>query len=201
MPEEMKHPDVVQDTALVDQKIGELVQELAPVLQLILEKLDAVEKRVEEDIIGSLTKHWNAKQKSEKIAGLKGAHGEKFGDLISYLGGPHGASDDEFWEALHDRLGEGDMDEGSLIEALLSKMTGMRDHYMGAGAKPDAEVTVEAAGEPEAVQEALEQVPEVAPEVTEPEGEKAPEPEKEEEAPVGSAKFFEKAAKGRKSKA
>lgn len=199
MPEETKHPDVVQDSALIDQKIGELVQELAPVLQHILEKLDSVEKRVEEDLIGSIVKHHTAKQRSEKIAGLKGAHGEKFGDLISYLGGPHGASDDEFWEALHDRLGEGDMDEESLIAQLLSSMTGMRDHYMGGGKKPDATVEVQAAGEPEAVQEALEQVPEVAPEVVA-EPEKAEEP-KEEEAPVGSAKFFEKAAKGRKSKA
>lgn len=195
MPAPIEQSDMAQDTSLIDQKIGELVQELAPVLEQILEKLNALEDRVEKDLIGGLKGAFEQKVKGETISGLKERHGGKFGDLISYLGTPHGADEEGFWDSVYGQLKSGQMDEEELMSAVLSHMNGLRDHYQGKKAEeaisPDAVVDIQASGEPGAVQEALEAVPEVAPVVTEPEEEPVP----------GSAKFFEKAAKGRKSKA
>lgn len=194
---EKGHPDAPQDQAQIDANLQQLISELTPVLQYLMEKVDSLEDMVQNKLIGGLTSAY----RQESVSGLKGKYGEQFKDLLDYKKAVHGADPDGFFEELHDLL-QGGGNEEEIIQMLLAHMGKERDDHRALllgkpeEVAPEAELTVEASGEPEAVQEAAEQVPEVVEKAVE----AAPEEKKEDKEPaVGSPEFFKK--HGRKAKA
>lgn len=188
--ENMAHPDEAQDQAQIDANLQQLIQELTPVLDMLMGKIQEQEQKIAQleetlydKMIGGLT---SAKRASD-VMGLKERHGGKFDELLKYYQGVHGADPEQFYDGLLDHIGGGD--EDSAIVALLERMTGERDAHKALlmGGEPEAAVKVEAAGEPEAVQQAAEEVPAAVEKATE----KAKEV-KEEKPAVGSKEYYKR---------
>jgi len=184
------HPDEAQDEVQIDSNLDQLVQELSPILIMLSQRVDELQKKVDEQqdflmnkFIGGL----KGAYRGSEVSRLKGAYGDKFADLLDYKNKVHGADPEEFYGSMFDQLQDGG-DETELVQQLLDRLTGERDAhkalFMG---KPDATMEVKAEGEPEAVQEAAEKVPEVVEQAV------------EEEPAVGSPEYFKK--HGRKAKA
>lgn len=194
------HPDEAQDQAQIDTNLNDFVQQLVPILQAMAEKIDYLEDRVDNQLIGGLSKAYADKAKGERIEGLKGKHGARFQELLGPLAEATGEDPESFWDELHGKMGElgvGEGDEDGFMDQihghLSAKKEAMLKALMSAGGAPDAAVEVKAMGEPEAVAEA---VPKAAEKVKE--AVKAP--EKKSEAPaVGSPEFFAQARRGPKA--
>lgn len=191
------HPDAAQDQAMMDDGLNGFVQQLVPILQAMAEKIDYLEDRVDNQLIGGLSKAYADKAKGDRITGLKGKHGERFSELLGPLSEATGEDPESFWDELHGKMGElgvGEGDEDSFMEQIFGHLSGKKEAMlkalMGAGGAPEAAVEVSAAGEPEAVAEA---VPKAAEKVKE--AVKAP--EKKEAPAVGSPEFFAQARGGR----
>jgi hypothetical protein len=190
-----EHPDAKEDQAQIDANLQQLISELTPVLehllqqsQMLRDRVDALDDTLNNKLIGGLGKV----KRGNDLSALKGKYGDQFKDLLDYKQKVHGADPEGFFEQLLDQLqGGGVEDEGGHISSLLEKMNAEREgHKALLMGKPEAVMKVEAAGEPEAVKEAAEQVPETV--------EKAVEEKKDEAPAVGSPEYF-KRYKGKKT--
>ncbi len=195
MPDkQMEHPDEAQDQVQIDANLQQLIEELTPVLEMLIQKNHELEEKVSQledilmnKIIGGLGKA----KRGEDLNALKGKYGDQFKDLLDYKKAVHGADPEGFFNELLDQL-QGAEDPDSLVKGHLDRMTGERDAHKAlllGGAKPDAAVEVKAEGEPEAVKEAVSEVPEQVERAVE----AAPKKEEKDEGPaVGSPEYFKR---------
>lgn len=208
MPEEMDkgHPDAAQDQGQIDSNLAQLVQELAPILEHLMQKIDYLEDRLENQLIGGLQQEYAKKAKMDMIGGLKSRHGAKFQDLLAQLAQATGEDEDGFWDELHGMMGDRGIDEageGDFMDQIHSHLSGKRDEMLKAlqGAistaepvgEPEAIVKMEASGEPEAVAKGAEKAVEEVKKAT------SEAPKKEEAPAVGSKEYFQTARRGRKA--
>lgn len=196
------HPDAPQDQMQIDSNLQGIIQELVPILEHLAQKVNYLEDRVDNQLIGGLKSAYEKQARGEKVNAIKERWNDKFNDLITSLTAAVGGGDDfDPWDSIYgkmDELGVGDDDEGDFMDMLHGHLSKKKEEMlkalMGSGGAPDAAISIEAAGEPEAIAEAapaaVEQVKEAA--------KKAPEMKKSPPA-VGSPEFFAEARGGRKA--
>jgi hypothetical protein len=126
---------------------------LCNALDAILNRIEDLEKKVNEEIMGGIRSLYDENCRHEDIEGLKGSYGEKYGPFAEDFGALSGGKD--MWESLYDDIKDlaAEEREPAIVKifdefkAKLDKIRGIK-----ADEKPSVEVTKVETAEPPAEQ-------------------------------------------------
>lgn len=112
----------------------EAIGSIAAVLQEVVSKVDALEKLVQDEIIGGITKLYDENMRFENIEGLKKKHGAAFEGMDEPF---HDLYDSDLWEKLQDLIDEtkGEAGDGYTDEMGDGKIAGIAEALKGKLAK------------------------------------------------------------------